>query len=206
MEEVTGNLDQEAAGELEPEEKQLELEEEQLEPEEEQLEPEEALEALALPTGPITRSQTKMLNQDIGRVLSRLSRHDQELKHSTLNLSLGVLNPGNPFSIVVSCINYLRGGVGDSFPLISGIAIQSILIYPSIDPFITSSFQSIPPSSLVPFIPSSSFNLYLLQSADPQQGVYQVVLWRMERKMKKIRTRVSVNPFWNNQEAHEGRV
>ncbi|CAA7030784.1 unnamed protein product [Microthlaspi erraticum] len=32
------------------------------------------------------------------------------------------------------------------------------------------------------------------------------VLWRMERKMKKIRTRVSVNPFWNNEEAHEGRV
>ncbi|CAA7040563.1 unnamed protein product [Microthlaspi erraticum] len=70
MEEVAGNLDQEAAGELVAEE--------------EQLEPEEALEALTLPTGPITRSQTKMLNQDIGRVLSRLSRHDQELKHSTL--------------------------------------------------------------------------------------------------------------------------
>ncbi|CAA7038936.1 unnamed protein product [Microthlaspi erraticum] len=70
MEEVAGNLDQEAAGELVAEE--------------EQLEPEETLEALTLPTGPITRSQTKMLNQDIGRVLSRLSRHDQELKHSTL--------------------------------------------------------------------------------------------------------------------------
>ncbi|CAA7060985.1 unnamed protein product [Microthlaspi erraticum] len=41
MEEVAGNLDQEAAGELVAEE--------------EQLEPEEALEALALPTGPITR-------------------------------------------------------------------------------------------------------------------------------------------------------
>ncbi|CAA7030788.1 unnamed protein product [Microthlaspi erraticum] len=114
--------------------------------EEEQLEPEEALEALALPTGPITRSQTKMLNQDIGRVLSRLSRHDQELKHSTL--------PFNPFPSI-----------------------------PFIDPFITSSSQSIPPSSLVPFIPSSSFNLYLLQSADPQQGVYQVVFWSILEHM-----------------------
>ncbi|CAA7038931.1 unnamed protein product [Microthlaspi erraticum] len=42
MEEVAGNLDQEAAGELVAEE--------------EQLEPEEALEALTLPTGPITSS------------------------------------------------------------------------------------------------------------------------------------------------------
>ncbi|CAA7041003.1 unnamed protein product [Microthlaspi erraticum] len=92
MEEVAGNLDQEAAGELVAEE--------------EQLEPEEALEALALPTGPITRSQTKMLNQDIGRVLSRLSRHDQELKHSTL--------------VVLEI----------PFHWISGIAIQSIPIYP----------------------------------------------------------------------------
>ncbi|CAA7017936.1 unnamed protein product [Microthlaspi erraticum] len=102
IEEVARNLDQEAAGELVAEE--------------EQLEPEEALEALTIPTGPVTRSQTKLLNQDIGRVLSRLSRRVLEDKHSTL------------------------------------------------------------------------------------------VLWRMERKMKKIRTRVSVNPFWNNEEAHEGRV
>ncbi|CAA7016767.1 unnamed protein product [Microthlaspi erraticum] len=60
MEEVARNLDQEAVGELVAEE--------------EQLEPEEALEALAIATGPVTRSQTKLLNEDIGRVLSRLSR------------------------------------------------------------------------------------------------------------------------------------
>ncbi|CAA7049293.1 unnamed protein product [Microthlaspi erraticum] len=70
MEEVARNLDQKAAGELVAEE--------------EQLEPEEALEALTIPTGPVTRSQTKLLNQDIGRVLSRLSRRVLEDKHSTL--------------------------------------------------------------------------------------------------------------------------
>ncbi|CAA7031824.1 unnamed protein product [Microthlaspi erraticum] len=70
MEEVARNLDQEAAGDLVAEE--------------EQLEPEEVLEALAIPTGPVTRSQTKLLNLDIGRVLSRLSRQVLEVKHPTL--------------------------------------------------------------------------------------------------------------------------
>ncbi|CAA7026142.1 unnamed protein product [Microthlaspi erraticum] len=66
MEEVAKDLDQEAAGELEAEE---------------QLVPEEAL---TIPTRQVTRSQTKLLNQGIGRVLSRLSRQDHELKHSTM--------------------------------------------------------------------------------------------------------------------------
>ncbi|CAA7044108.1 unnamed protein product [Microthlaspi erraticum] len=44
-----------------------------------QLVPEESM---AIPTGPITRSQTKALNQEIGKVLSRLSR--QEAKLTTL--------------------------------------------------------------------------------------------------------------------------
>ncbi|CAA7034117.1 unnamed protein product [Microthlaspi erraticum] len=45
----------------------------------EQLEPEEII---AIPTGPITRSQTKALNQEIGKVLSCLSQ--QETKPTTL--------------------------------------------------------------------------------------------------------------------------
>ncbi|CAA7041015.1 unnamed protein product [Microthlaspi erraticum] len=44
-----------------------------------QLEPEESL---AIPTGPITRSRTKALNQAIGKVLSALNQ--QEHKPTTL--------------------------------------------------------------------------------------------------------------------------
>uniref|UniRef100_A0A1J3F003 Uncharacterized protein n=1 Tax=Noccaea caerulescens TaxID=107243 RepID=A0A1J3F003_NOCCA len=41
----------------------------------EQLEPEETI---AIPTGPLTRSKTKALTLRIGKVLSRLSRHDDK--------------------------------------------------------------------------------------------------------------------------------
>ncbi|CAA7036487.1 unnamed protein product [Microthlaspi erraticum] len=77
----------------------------------EQLVPEESL---AIPTGPITRSRTKALNQAIGKVLSALNQ--QEHKPTTLII----------LSLVVRNMNTLEAVLEFSFRWNSSIANRSI--------------------------------------------------------------------------------
>ncbi|CAA7061605.1 unnamed protein product [Microthlaspi erraticum] len=79
----------------------------------EQLVPEESL---AIPTGPITRSRTKALNQAIGKVLSALNQ--QETKPTTLNF----------LSLVVCNINTLEAVLEIQFRGFSSIAIDPFII------------------------------------------------------------------------------